>query len=539
MATRSPVFNGRSVGASRVPVRALVLLGALVVVATPLAFPGLAAAQARSPADCAALANLRIEDVNLLSATVVPATADLPEHCRVLGYVRPAINFEIRLPVSGWNGKFYMAGCGGFCGRLDSDRPGFVNAMNYGLRRGYAASTTDSGHWGTSVLDGRWAYGNRVAEYDWGQRAVTETARVTKAVIAVYYGTAPRKSYFAGCSTGGRMANMEAMRYPDDFDGIVSGAPALDYTGLVATYFAWLVHANTGPDGKPILTAATVKIVGDAVAAQCGAKDGVTKGLVDDPRTCDFKPSSLACKNGDRTSCLTAGEVKVLETWYSEPRNSAGERLYPASQLPGSEPFWPTWLTGTAQGAPGLIPMFALDFLRYMAFADDPGDAYTVKQFDFDRDPPRLAPMAAIYNSDRPDLSKFKARGGKLVMWHGWADAIVPPQKTILYYEAVEKAMGGRASTQDFLRLFMVPGADHCALQTQPAPGIDQSGIDPLTALEQWVEEGIAPSSLIATKRDKGGKTLWTRPLCPYPQAPRYTGTGDAADAASFVCAEP
>jgi tannase/feruloyl esterase len=241
------------------------------------AIPGTVHAQ--TPLACESLAGLKIDNVNLLSATRVGGTADLPSHCRILGFVRPAINFDIRLPTQNWNGKFFMAGCGGFCGTLDSDRVGFTNAMNYGLRRNYAVSTMDSGHWGLSVLDGRWAYNNRIAEIDWGSRAVTETAKVTKVIIRAFYDQPQRKSYFAGCSTGGRMAALEAQRYPDDFDGIISGAPALDYTGLVATHFAWLVQANTGPDGKEVLTKAKVPLIRDAVAKECGD----STGLINDP----------------------------------------------------------------------------------------------------------------------------------------------------------------------------------------------------------------------------------------------------------------
>jgi hypothetical protein len=494
------------------------------------------ASAAPAQADCGALAGLKIENVNLLSAAMVPAKDGLPEHCRVLGYVRPAINFEVRLPAQGWNGKFYMAGCGGFCGTLDSDRPGFVNAMNYGLKRGYAAAATDSGHWGTSVVDARWAWNNRLAEIDWGWRGVAETTRAAKEVLKAYYGQPQQKAYFAGCSTGGRQANMAAWKFPNDFDGIVSGAPALDYPGLVATSFAWIAQANAGPDGKDILAKSKVALVQKKAVAACDAGDGVTDGLIDDPRACGFKPAALQCAAGDQADCLTPDEVTGVEKWYAGARNSKGEQLYPGGVPVGSEPFWPLWLTGLEKGGGRLLPVFAADFLRYMAFAEDPGESYAPAQFDFDKDPARLAPMQAIYNSDDPDLSKFKARGGKLVMYHGWADALVTPQKTVDYYEAVEKKMGGRAATQDFLRLFMVPGFDHCGLQA--GPGIDQNGFDPLTALEAWVEKGEAPQSLLATKRDKDGKTLWTRPLCPYPQRAKYAGTGDQNDAASFACAE-
>ena len=263
-------------------------LGMLVVL-----FAAVGTARAQLGGDCGALANLKIEDTNLLSAAIVPVAGGLPEYCRVLGYVRPAINFEVRMPTREWNGKLYMAGCGGFCGTLDSDNDGFANAMNYGLGRNYAAATMDSGHWGSSVLDGRWAYNNRAAENDYGWRAVTETARVAKALIKTYYGAEQKKAYFAGCSNGGRMANMEARKFPNDFDGIISGAPSLDQTGLLATFTTWLVQANTGPDGRDILQKQKVALIRDKVYEACDVKDGLKDGLIDDPRSCDFKPASI------------------------------------------------------------------------------------------------------------------------------------------------------------------------------------------------------------------------------------------------------
>ena len=478
---------------------------------------------------------MKIEDTNLLSAAIVPAGDGLPEYCRVLGSVRPAINFEVRMPTREWNGKFYMAGCSGFCGTLESDNDGFANAMNYGLKRNYAAAAMDSGHWGASDGDARWASHNRVAENDFGWRAVTETARVAKVLVKTYYGTAQKKAYFAGCSTGGRMANMEARKFPNDFDGIISGAPVLDQTGLLATFFAWLVQANTGPDGRDILQKQKVALVREKVYEACDAKDGLKDGLIDDPRSCDFKPASLRCRAGDGADCLTAAEVGVLEKWYAGARDSKGRQLYPGGIPFGSEPFWPLWLTGLDKGGGRVAALLNAEFLRYMAFADNPGESYSAAKFDFDSDPQRLATMAAIYNATDPDLSAFKARGGKLLMYHGWADAIVPPQLTIHYYEAVEKKMGGREATHRFLRLFMIPGFDHCGWQ--PGPGITELGFDPLTALENWVEKGEAPASLLATKQDNDGKTVWTRPLCPYPQKAKYQG-GDANIATNFACSD-
>ena len=520
----------------------------LILIAIMLGGVSLGAQGVHAAQDCAGLANLKIENTNLLSATEVPAIGDLPGYCRVLGYVRPAINFEIRLPIQNWNGKFYMAGCGGFCGILDTDRPGFTNAANYGLRRNYAVAATDSGHWGSSVVDGRWAMNNLVAQADWGQRAVTETARVTKSILKSYYGAEQKKSYFVGCSTGGRMAAMEALRYPKDFDGIISGAPALDYTGLVATFFAWATKANTGPDGNPILQPSKAKLVQDAVYAACDEKDGVKDGIISDPRACDFKPSSLQCKGGNAADCLTEAEVGVLEKWYGGPVDSRGQRLYPGGIPMGSEPHWPRWLTG-AGNAPALMPLFAQDFLRYMAFEPSAGPTFKVTDFDFDKDPQRMGFTSGLYNAatfipsrgevDTGDISAFRQAGGKLILYHGGADPLVTPQLTIDFYEGIARKSGGIASTQEFARLFMVPGMDHCGIGTE-GPGISDTGIDPLTALEQWVEEGKAPDALLATKvAASGGQTLWKRPTCAYPKVARYKGSGDVADPGSFTCVEP
>jgi feruloyl esterase len=497
--------------------------------------------------DCAGLANLKIDNTNLLSAAEVPASGDLPAYCRVLGFVRPAINFEIRLPREAWNGKFYMAGCGGFCGTVNADAPGFTNAMNFGLGRNYAVSTMDSGHWGTGATDARWAMNNLVAQKDWADRAVTETARVSKAVIKSYYGVDQRKSYFAGCSTGGRMAANEALGHPQDFDGIISGAPALDYTGLVATFFAWVTQANTEAAGKPIFTSSKLKLVEDAVSKACGRKDGKQDTMIADPRVCSFKPSALLCRAGNGTDCLTAAEVGVLDKWYRGPVDGRGRQLYPGGVPFGSEPHWPRWLTGAGNTQPAL-PAFARDFIRYMAFEPAAGPRFEVKDFDFDKDPARMAFTAAIYNAATfdaatgeigvGDIGDFRRAGGKLIIYHGWADALVTPLLTVQFYETLAKKSGGLAAMADFARLFMVPGMDRCGLQTN-GPGIADTGIDPLTALEQWVEQGKAPTELIATKTGANGQTLWRRPVCIYPKVARYNGGDDPTDPGNFSCVDP
>ena len=514
----------------------------LMVVACLFGLGALAAPNAARAADCGGLARLKIETTNLLSAAEVPAAGDLPAYCRVLGYVRPAINFEVRLPLTGWNGKFYQAGCGGFCGTLLSDAPGFTNAINVALRRNYAVAADDSGHWGSSAVDGRWALDNPVGKADWAWRAETETARVGKALVKAFYGTAQSKAYFAGCSTGGRMAGVEATRFPADFDGIIMGAPALDYTGLVATAFAWFAQANIGPDGKQVFGPAKLPLVRDAVLKSCKSTDG----LIDDPRTCGFKPESLQCQSGDGADCLTQAEVGTLEKWYAGPRDGHGTQLYPGGLPPGSEANWGLWLTGSSTRPPAM-PLFGQDFLRYMAFVPDAGPLYTARAFDFDRDPARLAPMADLYNAatyepatgavQGADLSAFAKRGGRMVVYHGWGDPLVTPYLTVAWYDAWVKAAGGMDAARGTARLFMIPGMDHCGINPANA-SITDTGIDPLTALEQWVEQGAAPAALLATKRTAEGQTVWQRPICAYPQAATLTGT-DSKDPAAWTCAAP
>jgi hypothetical protein len=501
--------------------------------------PGAAAA-----AECGALARMKIEAVNLLSATEVPATGDLPAYCRVLGYVRPAINFEVRLPLSGWNGKFYEAGCGGFCGMLDTERPGMFNSITYAQRRHYAVATMDSGHWGSSSVDGRWAFDNLVAKADWAWRAVTETARVGKVLAQAFYGRAAEHAYFNGCSTGGRMAGVEATRFPGDFDGIIMGAPALDEAGAAGTFFAWLTKANTGPDGKPILTSARLPLLQNAVRAACAGPDG----MVADPRKCDFRPETLQCKAETGPDCLSAAEVGVLRKWYEGPRNAKGEQLYPGGIPPGSEVNWGLWLTGIGNRPPAM-PLFAREYLRYLAFEPDAGPTYKVTDFDMDRDPPRLAAMAPLYNAATwvpghpghvagADLGKFAARGGKMIVWHGWGDPLVTPYLTVEWYEALAKAAGGMDKARNTARLFMIPGMDHCGINPNN-DSITDTGIDPLTVLEQWVEQGKAPDTMLATKRTRTGETVWQRPICAYPQEARLAPGADPTVAANWSCAVP
>lgn len=491
-------------------------------------------ASAADDTACAALADMRLANTNIFSATTITDREDLPAFCSVVGFVRPAINFEVRMPLESWNGGFYMAGCGGFCGTLGSDNPNFINAMNPGLTRGYAVSTMDGGHWGTGSTDARWAYNDRLAEVDWGDRAVRETANVSKALIAAFYGGEIDRSIFQGCSTGGRQANMLAVRDPDLFDGIINGAPALDYPGLVATWMASVVQQNTTDDGSQIISAADIPFIQETVYGQCDAVDGLEDGLIDDPRACEIDWSEAMCTEGQNSPCLTDQQAETLTAWYQTgATNSAGDTLYPATVPYGSEPFWWLWLTGNADGGGRLVPAFNQNFLQFMAFPDDPGEGYTAMDFDLDSDPERLALMSSIYNSDDPDLSAFAEAGGKMITWHGWADAIVPPGKTVDYYEQVAASAGSMDAARNFNRLFMIPGVDHCGILS--GPGINQNGLDLITVMEAWLD-GTAPEQITTIKADGDGNTIWTRPVCAWPQKAVYDGSGDPNTPESFTC---
>jgi len=475
----------------------ILVTGCLFCIAL-VGFASSAAAANQTDENCLALDRLTLDAAHVTSVDVVGAADGMQAYCRVRVTALPAISIEVRLPMEGWNGKYYQTGCGGFCGvlgRADKQKD-FVNAMGPGLKKGYATATSDSGHHGLSVADASWADHNPPAERDWAWRSIGETYRVAQTLINAFYGNAPEQNYFQGCSTGGRMANMAALRYPTLFTGIISGAPALDYTGLVATKMAWIVQANTDADGNTILKPGKDTLIGDEVMRQCDGADGKTDGVIGDPRNCSVDLSVLQCEGEAAADCLSAAELDVIAKWRQGPRNAAGEQLYPGGVPEGSEPFWWLWLTGKPGGGGKFGPLAAENFVAYMAFPDDPGPSFTLLDFDFETDPARMAPKAALYNSDGTDLSAFRDAGGKLIVWHGWADAIVTPYKTVDWYEKLSADMGGEEAVGEFARLFMIPGMDHCGLLPGPG-GVDQWSIDPLGALEAWVEGGAAPGTLM------------------------------------------
>ena len=457
-------------------------------------------------------------------------TRGTPALCRVQGYVAPTVRFEILLPMDSWNGKFLLSTCDGFCGYLN-DRycmPAFL--------RGYATATTDGGHTGIPGFDAVWAHGNLQGKIDFGYRANHVVAIASKAIVAAFYGKAASFSYLTGCSKGGNAGVMAAMRYPGDFDGIIAGAPVLDYQRKVAVHFPWIAKAVTDAQDRAILSADKSPAIQAAVMAACDAIDGLKDGLIDDPRKCRFAAASLACPPGtDDSNCLTPREVVALDKLYAQPVNSKGEVVYPASMSYGSEGRWPGWILPTNGSVRTLSYQGAEQYLRYMALDPAPGPGYDFRDFSFDTDLDRLATMSPIYDATNPDLSAFKARGGKIIIWHGWADAAISAEMTVQYFERLTHVMGGPAATGAFARLFLLPGIFHCGLSATGG-----NAWDALSALEAWREGGTAPASiLLSYDLDRNGSFDRTRPVYPYPLIAKYKGKGDINRPESFRPANP
>ncbi|MDP6376192.1 MAG: tannase/feruloyl esterase family alpha/beta hydrolase [Pseudomonadales bacterium] len=464
-----------------------------------------------------------------VGATVVP----VPDYCRVRGTLRPAIGFEVRLPLENWNGKFYMAGCGGFCGEVLPDRSGYSNAINVALARGYAVVTSDAGHWGESRVDAFWAYQNRCAEIDWAHRSIPAVTHAARKIVARFYGSPPVRSYFSGCSNGGRMGAIAMQRYPELFDGVIIGAPALDWRTL-SLYSVAVTAANTDAQGRYILDHKKLAVLHDAVVQECDARDGLTDGLIADPRQCRFDARTLLCSVGENEgACLTREEVQTVEGWYAGLQNGHGVD-WPFRMPQGSEPYWRRWYA-PAPGQQGAGYLFSDGLIRYIMYERDPGPEFSPLDVDLDVYPRQMETMRQLVRADATDLGRFRDRGGKAILYQGYADPAAIPEMTIGYYEDVLETMGGQRAVDEFLRLFMIPGAGHCFEPPRNIP----DHFDPLAALERWVERDIEPRQMIAAQWDASGEVVRSRPLCSYPGVARYRGRGNVDEAGSFVCVAP
>jgi feruloyl esterase len=482
---------------------------------------------------CADLVSLTIPGVVVNAATMMPAGPftppgaktglTLPAFCRVEATARPTPDSEIRIevwipPAAEWNGKFQGVGNGGYQGSIS------YGAMATALRRGYATASTDTGHTGDDVIFGQ-GHPEKVVDFGW--RAIHLMTETAKLVIRNATGRFAEKAYFVGCSSGGHQAMSEAQRFPADYDGIVAGAPA---NNRIRQTFGlmWGWSSTHRADGTPLLDEHALTQITRAVVAACDGDDGLKDGLVDDPRVCRFDPASLACRSADSAACLTAEQVEAVRKVYAGARNPrTGEQVF--SGWPrGSEAFGESAIQSWRQYLINPPEPVRIGVFRYFLFHDP---SWQLRSLDYDRDLAYALERLPHLHAMDPDLSPFKRRGGKLIMYAGWVDPVVPPQDNVAYFEAVAKEMGGHEATRDFFRLFMAPGMGHCS----GGPGPNQ--FDALGALERWVEKGVPPDSLPATVTTGGGTR--SRPLCPYPQVARYRGSGSIDEAASFACVAP
>lgn len=467
----------------------------------------------------AGLTTLQDAPTHITQAQWVSRQGTSPAYCRVRGYVEPHVGFEILLPAAGWNGNFIEMGCGGACGSIDSQ------ACGDPLQRRYACIVSDTGHRSRGD-DWTWAKDDLQAKIDYGYRGAHVTALAGKALTRLYYRRPPRESYFDGCSTGGRQAMVEAERFPWDFNGIVAGAPPLNFTAnSLAQLWASLAATNTA--GQAILTAAAVRRVHQAVLARCDLDDGVRDGIIGNPAACAFDPGRLLCRRGRRAGCLTRAQVAAVRKIYAGPF-AGTDSISRGGYMPGSELQW----IGTdfsAAGGRGFLYAYNEGKFRYAAFSPDPGAGWRPQDLDFATAYRRLGMMESLYSASNPDLRQFARLGGKLLMYQGWSDPFEPPAATTQYYRAVQRLMGGRAATQSFYRLFMVPGMGHCS------GGEGAWSIDYLGYLRGWVEHGTAPRQLVGRHPEEAGQAGFSRPVYPYPLRAKYKGSGDPNAASSFI----
>lgn len=455
---------------------------------------------------------------SLDNQTPGPPLKGLPPFCRVAGTISPVldsvIGFEVWMPTSNWNHRFLEVGNGGFSGTPS------IHFMAAAVRNGYATASTDTGHHGNGA-DGSFALGHPEKLIDFGYRSEHETAVKAKAIIAAFYGEPQKRSYWDGCSSGGKQGLMEAQRYPDDFDGIIAGAPANNWEPLLASAI-WIQQA-THLTPASSLPNEKLAILHQAALDACDASDGVKDGVIRDSLSCHFDPAVTQCKGTD-TACLSAEQVEAARKIYAGPVNPrTHERIFPGLE-PGSEITWYAFASPAFPIAPS--------HFKYIIFKDPKWDPSTL---NFDTD---IAIAEKVDNgtitATNPNLKPFFAHGGKLILYHGLSDGLIAPQNTINYYNAVLKASGPTATHS--VRLYLAPGMGHC----YGGDGPDTFDLDP--PLAAWVEDNKTPGPILAahfpasaplTKPDR------TRPLCPYPEVAKYKGTGSTDDAASFACAKP
>ncbi|MBI1340983.1 tannase/feruloyl esterase family alpha/beta hydrolase [bacterium] len=478
---------------------------------------GASAGAASAAPSCDALVGLKMPDARITSAV---EAATPVAHCKVTGVIGKETNFAVWLPKD-WNGKFVMGGQGGFAGSVENQ------AMAAGaLQKGYATAGTDTGH-SAAGSDGSWALGEMERIVNYGHAAIHRVTEVSKFVIANHYEKPADRSYFVGCSNGGRQALQSAQRYPDDFDGIVAGAPALDFVGVASAFIQ--VTTATYPDAanldQPAINLADRKAIAAAALAKCDGDDGLKDGIIVDPPSCKFDPAELACKGANADGCLSPAELKVARAVLGGV--SVGGKLLQPGYALGSEDKpggWDLWLVGRkdgiSRGVPSLAYSFGVGLMRYFVKQDPNWVPQGYDPANFEKD---FGLIDKTLSAKNPDLSAFRSRGGKLLMYHGWSDAALTPNMSTRY---ISRVYDFDQTARNDVRLFMLPGVLHCA----GGPGPDR--VDVIDAIDAWVAGGPAPDSLNAGFATGGGG----RKVCPYPQKAVFKGQGDGRSPDQFEC---
>jgi feruloyl esterase len=502
-------------------------------------------------ADCGGLKDLKLEGTSITLAETVPAgdlaiegagaaMRGMPAFCRVAGMLRPTsdsqIRFEVWMPEQGWNARLLGSGNGGFAGSI-----GYRQMGGY-LRRGYAVAGSDAGHQAEGS-DASWAYGHPEKVKDFGWRAVHLMTERAKQIVQAYYGKSAEKAYFDSCSDGGREALMEAQRFPEDYDGILAGAPANAWSTMLGAG----IGAMQSLIGDPMAYIPDMKLaaIEKASLAACDGLDGVKDGVIGDPAQCRFDPEVLLCKNGDELDCLTQPQVDALKGLYAGTKDAQGKIVFPGYSM-GDETGWKDWSIGADPGASN-SSHYVQNYFRYMVTGDPKWNVLTADADALLRE--SKTKMAAELDATNPDLSRFAARGGKLILYHGWNDPAISPWNTVAYYKSVAQEMGEK-KVELFARLYMIPGMEHCSAGPG-ASAFGQFGMETakgpkyglFDSLQEWVEKGAPEEDVVATKYTVdargAGKAAMTRPLCAYPKVAKYKGTGDSNDAESFACVAP
>ncbi|EJN05830.1 tannase/feruloyl esterase family alpha/beta hydrolase [Phyllobacterium sp. YR531] len=475
---------------------------------------------------CQSLNSSNFSDISLLKAIHFDATDKIPAHCQVTGYIRPEIKFEITLPAR-WNRRIYMFGNGGYAGENLAD-PTRIETRDQALARGFVTVQQNTGHDAATYNLGDFANGNLDRLIDYASRAVHVVVISTKSIATHYYDRHPTFSYWDGCSTGGRQGLMSAQRYPADFDGILAGAPALDFTGT-QLWGVW----NARVLEKAPISKAQLRVLAKTVMDKCDRPDGAEDGLITDPRACKFDPQKdlPICEKVVSSDCFTENQAQAL-TKISEGVKINGEVVFPGVPWgvegldDGGESGWNRWII--SDNGPSRQLTYGETFLRNMAMLPESGKDIDWRSFDFDAEYTKIQAIRNILDATDSDLSEFQKRGGKMISYFGWADPALNPMMGVNYYESVREKLSAER-TDEFYRLFMVPGMFHCR------QGYGTDTFDAFTPLIDWVENGKAPD-VIQARQVKGGHIIRTRPLCAYPLAAKYSGSGDLNDGANFSC---